>query len=449
MVNGSGLQSCYKAAKILCNAGYRLRVNGILGKFAPMKPDLGYITRRFGIIMMLAMIVAATIASCSEKAIVPVSRCEITDAMDSLVDRVFPGENAPGAIVFVIKDGEVMYKRCSGLANLKTGEPLTENTLINISSVSKIFAVAGIMKLAEKGLIDLEAPLSDYFPEFNKDVFGKINLIHILTHATGLPDNRPRNEEQWKRYIGEHPDSPFLVCYDYIRYGKDTELTRFYMTVDSLKNTPGTVFFYQDPPFMLISRIIEKVTDETFEDWMKENIFDAASLETACYVNGKMEGRGIAHGYKAKAHDTRPDVYVSNDSLWEEFDYGEAPFFMSRVDKGVFITPAEYVKWLDALYGGEIINRNSLNLANARHMESSWRDVGYSFGSFVSGGTPERPSKIFHNNGNGGFTVFESVFPDDKVAYFIFSNYSGWNRMETSKKVDRILESHSWIRKQE
>lgn len=413
-----------------------------------MKLSSGYITRRFDILTVLALTVAIIIASCTGKTGAPVPRCEITDAMDSLVETVFPGKNAPGAIVFVIKDGEVMYKRCSGLANLKTGEPLSENTLINISSASKTFAVAGIMKLAAQGLIDLEAPLSEYFPEFNEDIFGKINLIHIMTHTTGLPDNRPRNEEQWNSYISQHPESPFLVCQDYIRYGKDTELTRFYMTVDSLYSEPGTAFFYQDPPFMLISQIIEKVTGETFESWMKKNIFEAASLESVCYVNGKMEGPGIAHGYKPKAHDTRPGVYVSANSLWEEFDFGEAPFFMSRADKGIYITPEEYVKWLDALYGGRIIEQNYLDSANVRHMEASWRDVGYGFGAFVSGGIPEKPSKIFHNNGNGGFTVFESVFPDDKVAYFIFSNYSGWNRMETSKKVDKILESHSWIHKQ-
>lgn len=413
-----------------------------------MKLGSGYIIRRSGILTVLALTVAIIIASCTGKTDTPVLRCEISDAMDSLVESIFPGGNAPGAIVFVIKDGKVMYKRCSGLANLKTGEPLTENTLINISSASKTFAVAGILKLAGQGLLDLETPLSEYFPDFNKDVFGKINLIHIMTHTTGLPDNRPRNEEQWKGYIARHPESPFLICPDYIRYGKDTELTRFYQTVDTLCSEPGMVFFYQDPPFMLISQIIEKVTGETFEVWMKKNIFDAAALDRACYVNGKMESPGIAHGYKAKSHDTRPGVYVSADSLWEEFDFGEAPFFMSRADKGIFITPTEYVKWLEALYDGKIIERNYLDSANVRHMEASWRDVGYGFGSFVSGGVPERPSKIFHNNGNGGFTIFESVFPDDKVAYFIFSNYSGWNRMETSKKVDRILESHSWIRRQ-
>ena len=94
---------------------------------------------------------------------------------------------------------------------------------------------------------------------------------------------------------------------------------------------------------------------------MKKNIFEAASLESVCYVNGKMEGPGIAHGYKPKAHDTRPGVYVSANSLWEEFDFGEAPFFMSRADKGIYITPEEYVKWLDALYGGRIIEQNYLD----------------------------------------------------------------------------------------
>lgn len=398
------------------------------------------------VLSVIVAILAGAMMSCGGKHAAEIPPCEITAEMDSLLESVFPQGVAPGAVVGVIKDGEVKYMRPFGLANLRTGEPMTDNILINISGASKTFAVAGLMKLVEQGKLDLDTPLSTYFPKFNKAVFDSITFRNVLTHTTCLPDFRPRNSKQWESFIDRYPSIPFLDVSDFIRYGFDREMIAYYTDIDTLDGKPGTKFFYQDPPYMLISPVIEQVTGEDFEEWMQKNVFEPAGLKEARYTFGKMEGKGIAHAYKPKGHETPQEVFVSKDSLWEEFDYGEAPFFLSRVDKGIYITPMEYTTWLDALYGGKVVSLSSLDSMNLRRVEIPGRDIGYGYGSFVSGADGVKTPKIFHNNGNGGFTVFEAVFPEEKVAYFVFANYTGWNRLELSKKIDNILISHSWLK---
>ncbi|MBP3538100.1 MAG: beta-lactamase family protein, partial [Muribaculaceae bacterium] len=107
--------------------------------------------------------------------------CEITEPLDSLLGTVFSAPDAPGAFVTVMRGDSVVYAHGFGLARLDTRAPMTDTTRFNICSASKLFVTAGVMKLVEQHRLGLDDTLSEFFPQLDKNVFGKITIRHILT----------------------------------------------------------------------------------------------------------------------------------------------------------------------------------------------------------------------------------------------------------------------------
>ena len=71
-------------------------------------------------------------------------------------------------------------------------------------------------------------------------------------------------------------------------------------------------------------------------------------------------------------------------------------------------------------------------------------DIHYGYGAYVQN-VPAKPYKVFHSTSNGGFSVFEAIFPRQNAYYTIFANRTGWNRFGTAEKVDSILRRHGWL----
>ena len=109
--------------------------------------------------------------------------------IDSQVDAVFTDIDAlrePGAAVAVIDDGEILYSRGYGLADLETGRPITTDTSFYLASLSKQFTGMAIMPLAEQGKLTFDDRLLSYFPQF--PAWGAdITLRHMLHHTSSLP----------------------------------------------------------------------------------------------------------------------------------------------------------------------------------------------------------------------------------------------------------------------
>lgn len=370
--------------------------------------------------------------------------CEITEPLDSLLGTVFSAPDAPGAFVTVMRGDSVVYAHGFGLARLDTRAPMTDTTRFNICSASKLFVTAGVMKLVEQHRLGLDDTLSEFFPQLDKNVFGKITIRHILTHSTGLPDLRPRNEKEWMKYADRFPSTQFAFFSDYLLYAKGEELTRFFEKLDTLAYEPGSRYEYMNPTYVLLSQIIEKVTAENFDSWLHENVIKSTGITTAEFYNKSHENL-YSHGY-IPAEDGKSGNYSTSGGKWTEYDYGEAPFFATKADQGLMITPADFRKWIRALCSGRIISQASLDTVNtvyiSTHLSNS--NIHYGLATFIQT-RPGMPVKVFHSTANGGYSIFECRFPDPDLSYMIFSNRSDWNRLEVARKTDSILAAHGWL----
>ena len=91
-------------------------------------------------------------------------------------------------VVLVADNGNIIYKKAFGLANMELDVPLQINTKFNIYSCSKQFTAAAVMQLVEQGKIKLQGKISDYLPNYPKEVGEKITIHQLLTHTHGIPD---------------------------------------------------------------------------------------------------------------------------------------------------------------------------------------------------------------------------------------------------------------------
>lgn len=389
----------------------------------------------------LVGLAALGIASCSENRSYA-GRCDITAPMDSVFQRLFP-DNAPGAMVTVMRGDSIVYSRSFGVADFTKKMDVDSATMFNLASVSKQFVAVGLAKLAEEGKLSLDDTISAYFPDFRAPFYHRITLRHMLSHTSGLPDVRPRTQEEWTTYVTTH-STCFSRLRDYKLYSREDDALRMFENLDSLAFEPGTAYEYQNPTYQIMVDVIEQASGVPFYQWMEENIFQPAGMEKTIFFTPSFRIPHMAHAYRPSPADNEFDNPRSADGRWEEYDYGEADFFPTRADGGIFTTADDFMHWQRALYGGRIISDSMLTVMHTPVIDTDIPYTGYGLGFFIEE-APGKPRKIFHTGDNGGFFIYECAIPSADISYLIFSNRNDWSREDAAAKIDSILTVKGWL----
>lgn len=177
---------------------------------------------------------------------------QTTARLERQLAELMKKADVPGLSVALIRNGAVVWHHGFGVKNSKTIEPVTNNTVFEAASLSKpVFAYA-VMRLVDAGKFDLDKPLNQYLPG-NYDVgpdprLGRITARLVLSHTTGFPN--------WR--------------------GGDPVLKIFF--------TPGEKFSYSGEGFVYLSKVVEHITGEKLNDFMKRMVFDPLGMTSSSYV---------------------------------------------------------------------------------------------------------------------------------------------------------------------
>lgn len=372
------------------------------------------------------------------------SATTLSEEIDKIMQSRY-GHNAPGGAIMIIKNDSILFENYYGIANITTGEPISELTRFNIASISKQFTVVGALRLVEQGKLSLKEPISKWFPQYTEPLWNGIELWHLMSHTSGLPDSRDRSDRN--------------ACV----YANDSISMSYFPSVKNLLFTPGEFYDYKNPTFLLIANIIEQCEGVKFIDYQQKHIFDAIGMSSTSYFNPNITPAHTAHGYintQAEAlsstdNDTAGKVVqiTDSESKWQEYDYGEETFFATRPDGGIYSTIRDLAKWENALRENKIISQKLRDTAYTPHITvtgSKWssyqnRDnTFYGLGWFIDK-TPGFPTKIYHTGDNGGFQAYLAKFPDKNVSIIILENRNDNDRWSLVKTIDRILLEKSII----
>lgn len=314
--------------------------------------------------------------------------------IDTVIKSYFR-DDEPGGAILIVREGRVIYRNAIGVADIQTKEPITSNTLFNIGSISKPIVAMGILRLASEGRLSLDDELSRYFPDFkNKEIARKVKLFHLLTHTSGLPDLRRVKEE-----------------HEFYLTAKDEENFAPLKLADTLEFEPGTRYRYSNPAFNGLALIIEKVTGEKWQSYIRENIFLRAGMETSTITDGPHPESGVAH------------AYIRKDDDFVELDYGEEPTFAAAGNGGVWSSVEELWALEQAIQANRILEEKWTTLSRTRYTLPGWLDtmpsrLGLSW--FLT--KHMEFEMIGHTGSQGGFISDYVWLPERKLFYVLLCN---------------------------
>lgn len=350
---------------------------------------------------------------------------EFNHEIDSLFSAIYNSPTNPGAAVLVMKDGHKVFEKCYGIADINTMKPITPKTNFNIASVSKQFSAIAVLQLMERGKLKLTDNLPKFFPEFKADFFSKVTLHNLLSHTSGIPDYHPSQE------------------HDYVYYSTDIESCKYLKDLPKLNFEPGTKYEYINMTFQLIYQIIPRVTGIDFETYMKKNIFDVAGMNNTVYFEKNRKISNMAHGYSLNPKTNR----------YEENDYGEARFFATKADGGLYTSLNDFAKWEKALHNNTLISATTKELAYTpkinipKGAEYGYNiNTGYGYGFFIQQ-NPGKPKIVYHLGDNGGFTIYAGKIPEKDIVVLFFSNRDDIDRIATADKIYKMIEKANYFAK--
>ncbi len=357
------------------------------------------------------------------------------EEIDRVCSALFP-DNEPGAAVLVMEKDRILFDKGYGLADLETGTAIDGNTFFNIASVSKQFTAVAVLQLAEKGLLDPEAPVTDYFPEYTDPIWKDIRIRHLLSHSSGIPDGRGYLSREEKIAGDENLAIEYLA------------------SLNELHFAPGTAYEYINPTFVLLGKLVERVSGQPFTDYVRDHIFLPSGMTETLYFDRDHQERipRMAHGYEYADVTDMPEERTAGMAQekkeWYEYDFGEETFFATRPDGGIYTSTHEFAKWEQALRKGTVLQENRLSEAWTPQTVvtgSPWSDyqnrpnTAYGYGWFIEPETAESPLRIYHTGDNGGFKILAARYPATETLLLIFANRADWDRYDLFMKLEKIL----------
>lgn len=338
----------------------------------------------------------------------------------SQLDIYFTNEfsaDEPGGAVLILKGGKIIFSKGYGLTDLKTKENITPQTLFNTGSISKTFVSNTILMLEEENKLSINDSLFKYFPNFkNKEIAKKVKIHHLLSHSSGLPDNR------WK-----------LLTEEFLLTAKDEENWAPVLQNDSLLFEPGTKYEYSNPAFNALALIIEKVEGKKWQQVVTERIFRPSGMNTSLITDGSFPDKGVAH------------AYVKKETEWKELDYGEEPTFAAAGNGGIWSSLEELTNYEIAIRKSVFLKKETIEKSRTPFLYSNWQDsippfIGHSW--FI--GRQDSLKVVSHTGSQGGFISDYVSIPEKEILYVLLCNTPkpiGPYR----KKIFELVKKFNWL----
>ncbi|WP_430409780.1 serine hydrolase [Kordia sp.] len=320
--------------------------------------------------------------------------------------------DAPGIAFGLIKNDTILYADAHGVKSLDTNEPLTSRSLFHMASVSKPFVATAIIQLVEQGKIDLEEKLTHYLPYYTMEDerYKDITIKHMLTHTSGIPNI---NDYEWDK-----PQYDDGAVERYARSQKDVKLDF----------TPGEKFNYSNPAFDILCDVIAKVSDRTFEEYMKENIFKPIGMKNSTFFKHEVP----------KDLATKP--HILGDSLQmivsEIYPYNRIHAGSSTLHSNVedMLLWAQVYLNKGTINGKQIFSKKSYDLLTSIYTYNGKNKVHL---SWFSGKLNDIPI-YYHSGQDTGYNSFFGFMPEKNLAFVMMVNA---DEFWTSNNCARIIKN--------
>jgi len=310
-------------------------------------------------------------------------------SIDSLMGLYFK-PNGAGAVVLVAKDGQIIYNKAFGMANLELDVPMKKEMVFEIGSMTKQFTAVSILMLLEQGKLSLDDDIKKYVENYPTDS-GKVTIHNLLNHTSGIKDL------PFMDWVSFSATKKEYVALDFINYAKK----------EPLSFKPNEKWDYSNMGYIILGYIIEKTSGMKYQDFLQKNIFDVLHMKYSyCRVglpNVLIKNR--AYGYD------KNEVYYNADFL--EMSQG----FSAGC---ILSTTEDLYKWNNGLQNNTLLKKETLQKAFTNYTLNNGDKTSYGYGFLIK---DINGSESFeHGGGIPGFASHGIYLANEKVYVVALSN---------------------------
>ncbi|MEO0642169.1 MAG: serine hydrolase [Pseudomonadota bacterium] len=342
--------------------------------------------RTYALIRILAHIAAPL-----SVALVPmIAHAQTTEELAAIVEPEAESGAFMGAAL-VARGNEVILDAAWGEANLEWNIANTTDTKFRIGSVTKQFTAVSLLLLQERGALALDDPLSKHYPEA-PEAWGAITLRNLLRHTSGIPNVT---------------DLPAFAKISRTPISQD-DLIGLFRDLP-LEFEPGSKWSYSNSGYVVLSRVIENASGQSYSEFVEANLFDAIGMEaTAVDVTARIVPKRAA-GY-SPSQEGRIN----------------APYADMGIPTGagaLYSTTGDLLKWQRAVFGGQVLSQESLDEYLTPTSQPAFREFKYAHGITV--GKTENGTIYWHGGGIEGFNSWLGHDADREVTVVVLANLNG------------------------
>ena len=335
-------------------------------------------------------------------------------AYESLIDSVnvlMKKYSFPGVAIALVSKDSILMSECFGFANIESNVPVTDSTLFCVGSCTKGFLGLAFLKLVDDGNVDIAMPIREIVPEIEfHNPWEKTNpvcIIHLLEHTSGFDDMHPN-----ALYSEQNIEIPL---YEALQMRPNPRTVRW---------QPGTMYSYSSPGYTLAGYILEKVTGEKYEDFIKKEILDPIGMKTSALRLTDDCQRLLAVGY---GDNLTPLPYIQG------FDRPSSSLNSSIIDMAKFVI---FLINTGSVADKQLISKLSINLIGrptTTLVANAGLTDGYSFGIGVR--FQDGFKWYGHSGGGPGFIAKYSYLRGHRLGYVVLANYFNPQQFQDLCKV--------------
>ena len=311
-------------------------------------------------------------------------------------------DNAFFSGTVLVKQGDTVILR-KGYGQATAEVPNGPSTVFQIGSVTKQFTAAAIMKLVEKGKIDLHAPINNYLPDaYKPNKWNDVTVHQLLSHTSGIHE------------FGDREDYD-IACKDMTVEGELQEARK-----KELDFRPGEEHRYSNTGYHLLGKIIHEVSGSSYRQFIEEEILAPANMTSSGVID---------ESYKPSAQAAIGLTFNEQKTALEEEKRSD--FHLFYASGAIFSTVDDLAKWSQVLDGGTLV-LGDLSIERMKTPVLS----GYGYG--LRSGEEHGQRFVSHAGGVSGFVSEFSKYPDSDFLVVVLSNSSATNSSKIKKDLSQI-----------
>ncbi|WP_051986172.1 serine hydrolase [Pseudidiomarina salinarum] len=316
------------------------------------------------------------------------TNAEQVEALKTLVQSVYQPD-LPGATVVVSKGGEVIYAGAQGMADLEMQVRVQPDHIFRLASVTKQYTSAAILTLIDEGKLELEDPVSRWWPDSG---YGDVTVHQLLNHTSG---------------IASYTSIPGYMMDERIRRDLTTDELIATFSELPVDFAPGAEWRYNNSGYVLLGAIIEELTDMPWHQYIADKLLQPQGISKTDFYPDQQVVPGRVHGYHLSAEGPI-------NAPWLSMSQPHAAGALSA-------TAAEVDKWQYALHTGNVLPDELYQ----RMIAPSEVSGPYAYG--LQNGSVRGWPVLEHGGGIHGFSTYALWMPEQEISVVVLTNYVGYS----------------------